>query len=101
MFQQNTLFFLETMIIACSYLYSHSQAGAQSVLAEVKQLYQAQVLEKEKMKQKLEENSKPLVKVCSLLHGSPTLSALVFTDGVGRSQISLLHLLCVRVFCLV
>ena len=42
-------------------------AAAQSELAEVKQLYQVQVLEKEKLKQKLEESQTSSVKVGSLL----------------------------------
>ena len=75
MFQQGTFIFLETIIIACCYLYSHSHAAAQSELVEVKQLYQAQVIEMEKLKQKLEESQTSLVKVCLLLLGPPTLSA--------------------------
>ena len=67
--------FLETIIIACSYLYSHPHAAAQSELAEMKQLYQAQVIENEKLKQKLEESQTSLVKVFFLLLGPPTLSA--------------------------
>ena len=64
--------FLETIIIACSYLYSHPHAAAQSELAEVKQ--------------KLEESQTSLVKVCSLLHGHPILSMLVLIGPVGSSQ---------------
>ena len=56
------------LIIICSYLYSHPHlawnASAQSELEEVKQLYQAQIIEKEKPKQKLEETDTSLVKVC-------------------------------------
>ena len=73
-------------------MYSHPQAAAQSELAEVKQLYQAQVLEKGKMKQNLVEDSQEsLVKVCLFLyecmHGDPILGIWVFIYPVGNSHV--------------
>ena len=59
--------FLEMISIACSPLYSHPHTASLSDLAEEKQLYQAQILEKEKLKQKLEESQTSSVKVGSLL----------------------------------
>ena len=67
----------------------HPHAAAQFELAEVKQLYQAQIIKKEKLKQKPEESQTSFVKVCSLLHGHFIFSAHVFTDQVGSSLISL------------
>ena len=50
-------------------IYSNPLAAAHFELAELKQVYQAQALEKGKLKQKLmEETSTSLVKVCSWLH---------------------------------
>ena len=71
-------------------MYSHPHAAAQSKLAEVKQLYQAQVLEKGKVKENLVEDSQEsLVKVCLLLHecvhGHPILGIWVFIYPVGSS----------------
>ena len=59
--------FLEIISIACSCLYSHPHAAAQSELAEVKQLNQVQVFEKEKLKLKLEKSQTSSVKVGSLM----------------------------------
>ena len=56
-----------------------SHAAAQSKLAEIKQLYQAQVSEK-KFKQELEESQTSFVMVCSLLHGHYIFNTWVFTD---------------------
>ena len=49
---------------ACMYL----PAAAKSELAEVKQLYQAQVLEKGKLKQKVGKSRTSRFEVCSLLY---------------------------------
>ena len=53
--------FVETIIIACSYLYFHPHVAALSELAELKQLFQAQVSEKGELK--LKESQTSLVKV--------------------------------------
>ena len=51
--------------VLCFSWQSHPHAAAQSELAEVKQLYQEEILEKGNLKQKLmEESQSSLVKVC-------------------------------------
>ena len=51
----------------CLCFSSHPHAAARSERAGIKGLYQAQVFEKSKLKQKLEESQASIVKVCSLL----------------------------------
>ena len=77
--------FLELISNASSYLHSHPHVAAQSELAEIKQVNQAQLLEKEKLKQRLEQSETSLVKVCSLLYDDSDLCMLVMIKPVGSS----------------
>ena len=50
------------------YMYTAAHSAAQSQLAEVKQLNQALLFEREKLMQKLKEIQVSLAQVCPLIH---------------------------------
>ena len=82
------------------HIHTAAHSTAKSQLEEVKQLNQALLFEREKLKQKLEETHTSLVKVCPLIHIHAyyaVKSIWLFTESAAFSTdmivTSLLHLL--------
>ena len=70
------------------HMYTAAHSAAQSQLAEIKQLNQALLFEREKLKQKLEETQVSLVKVCPLIYAYymyTVTSIWLFTETLSSS----------------